>query len=379
MPSATTIISISSMFLSLCVIITLVVLAAMGKFKDLGSSDVNPEHLDSSQVYEMRGLTLNNGESTPGKITLYNTDDGRLMIADKMGASGLVEEYLLNWNYVRDQSPWFSGNTGNLGDGVVTAVMHGGVLATGDSFYVAFPNSKNLGMTKTQFFDIGAFTVAGVMPYTMTGNIPAVDTEATAAGLNFSMDSVTAADTGLEMILGSGSGATASNYEKFISGTDSGYVDITLFSADWAKFKLAVVGFREQEAFDAGFSVAASDATGDPVYENFSCFGIMKDTIGYGSDIGNTGAITYTDTTDDGVNGENLRIRLNLSSAGLVSAQYVSGSPINAGTLITPTNTPATAYTFTPGLNLIPFLSVLSSAAGGVILVKDIKVVRYNK
>ena len=101
--------------------------------------------------------------------------------------------------------------------------------------------------------------------------MPATDTASTAAGLNMQMDQDTAADLGWELNFGSPMGGNTA----FTVGTHAGYIDLSVFVADWTEYDVISVGFRKVQPVETGHAPIIGAGTGDPVYTDFVTFGIQ--------------------------------------------------------------------------------------------------------
>ena len=208
-----------------------------------------------------------------------------------------------------------------------------GVLGDGDKFGMMFfgPNGE---VYPAACVAVGAFSAGGTAPM-LDGTVPATDTATTHAGLNLAMDGETTDNVGL-------------------------------------------VGFRKVEEFATGFNAAiAAASAGDLVYTDVVAFGAQGDTnIEIQTDLNNSGTSTSTDCGSSvPVDTQNLRLKVNLSSAGVVTYELVVNAVAGAGTLAAPAST--AAFTFDDGDVIVPYLAVFKNAtATDEIFLKDITVTR---
>jgi len=280
-------------------------------------------------------------------------------------AAGMTPTTIFRWNYITCGYPMVS-NLGNSADGV---------MATEDKFGMIFPGPENQ-WYPASCLSIGAYTAAGKTPQ-VDGTVPATDTAGTVAGLDLQMDCETAgADVGLEMVLGGGPlGGTANG---FTIGTHSGYIDATFHTADWTDFDCVAIGFRKVEDFNDGHvPILKGAAAADGVYTDFAAFGALGDTnLEIMTDLNNSGTSTSTDCgASVPVDNQNLRLRVTLSSAGVVTYGFVKNAVAGAGTLAAPATT--AAFTFDDGDVVVPYLATLSdTSAADVLSLKDVTVSR---
>ena len=280
-------------------------------------------------------------------------------------ALGMTPEIIFKWNYITCGYPMVS-NLGNSADGV---------MATEDKFGMVFPGPENQ-WYPASCLAIGAYTAAGKTPQ-VDGTVPATDTGGTAAGLDLQMDCETAgADVGLEIVLGGGPlGGTANG---FTVGTHSGYIDATFHTADWTDFDCVAIGFRKVEDFNDGHvPVLKGAAAGNGIYTDFAALGALGDTnIETMTDLNGSGTSVSTDCgASVPVDADNLRLRVSLSSAGVVTYAFVVNAEAGAGTLAEPAT--VVAFTFDDGDVLVPYIATLSdTAAADVLSLKDVEVKR---
>jgi hypothetical protein len=224
----------------------------------------------------------------------------------------------------------------------------------------------------TNLTRIGAVTAALETPL-VEGTVPATDTGTTAAGLNMQMDQDTAADLGWELNFGSPMGGGTA----FTIGTHSGYIDLTVFAAEWTSYDAVSIGFRKAEAVNDGHAPIIAAGTGDPVYTDFATFGLQEsDKIQFASDLNNGGTGTYTDSGDTPTNSQNQRFRVTLSSAGVVSYTMEQNGVANGGTMAAPSSVPS-AFTFDDGDVVIPYVFIHGKDhADTALLIKHLEVFR---
>mgnify|MGYP003132759454 CR=1 FL=1 len=273
---------------------------------------------------------------------------------------------VFKWNYIDSGYPIVT-SLGNSGDGV---------MATEDKFGMIFPGANAGEWYPATAISVGAFTAAGKTPQ-VDGSVPATDTATTQAGLDIQMDCETAgADVGLEMVLG---GSPLGGNHGLTVGTHTGYIDATFNTPDWTDFDCVVIGFRKVEDFNDGHvPILKASSASDGIYTDFAAFGNMGDTnLETATDLNDNGTYTLTDLGSDvPVDGQNLRLRINLASDGAVTYGFVVNAVAGAGTLAEPSG--AVAYSFDSGDQLIPYIGTLSdTSAADVLWLKDITVKKY--
>ena len=273
-------------------------------------------------------------------------------------------KYLLKWNYTTCAAPVVT-NFG-LGDGA-------GAKATGFTLGVLFPGEDGE-LYPSTMTGTGAFTTTGMEPQ-IEGTVIATDAGDTAVGWNVQLDGETTDNCGMQLSPGSGVSGTPAN--KFVVGTHSGHIDATFWTSDWTDYDCVAIGFRKVEALALGHNaIVAAGAAGDGVYTDFAAFGAMTDTdMRTMTDLNNSGTSVATDVGIVPVDSDNMRVRINLSSAGVVTYQSVVNAEAGAGTLATPSG--AAAFTFDDGDVLIPYIVTLKAGAADVeLLIKDIEIYR---
>mgnify|MGYP003151334338 CR=1 FL=1 len=271
---------------------------------------------------------------------------------------------IFKWNYINCGSPMFS-------HGQLTA-SSGPVVASGHRFGMVFPG-ENGELYPADLAMVGVTTGAIETPQ-MEGTVPAIDTASTAAGLNMQLDQDTAADLGWELI--PGGAPLGSSLNKYVVGVHSGYIDFTVFTAEWTTYDGISIGFRKAENFNAGHAPIVAAGTGDPVYTDFATFGLQEsDKIQIATDLNNGGSGTYTDTGDTPTNSQNVRCRVAIDTDGAVTYTLVQNAVAGAGALAAPSATKA--FTFDSGDTVIPYVWIHGKDhADTAMLLKDIEIVR---
>ena len=272
---------------------------------------------------------------------------------------------VFKWNYISCGMPIVS-SLGNSGDGV---------MATEDKFGIIFPG-PNGEWYPASACSIGAYTAAGKTPQ-LDGDIPATDTSGTQAGLDLQMDCETGgADVGLEVVVGGG--PMGGNHALTV-GTHSGYIDATFQTPDWTDFDCVAIGWRKVEDFDDGHvPILKTAASGDGVYSDYAAFGNMGDTnLETVTQLNTGGSNTLTDLGGSvPVDNQNLRIKIHVSSGGVVTYGFVVNAVAGAGALAQPAS--VAAYTFDDGDVIVPYIATLSNtSAADVLWLKDITVKKY--
>ena len=315
----------------------------------------------------LQQITTNS--STGAETTNTSIDSsGNLSVGGTTALAGaltrLTPQTIFNYNYITCSAPIVT-SLGNSGDGV---------MATEDKFGLLFfgPNNE---MYPATAISIGAYTAAGKTPQ-LDGTVPATDTATTQAGFDIQMDTESAAATGLEMVLAGG--PMGGNNNGFTIGTHSGSIEATFNTPDWTDYDACGIGFRKVEDFNDGHvPILDGAAAGDGIYTDFAAFGVMGDTnIEIMTDLNNSGTSTSTDCgASVPVDGQNLRLKINLSAAGVVTYQLVVNAVAGAGTLAAPATT--AAFTFDDGDVVVPYLfSSSDTAAADVLWLKDVTVSR---
>ena len=188
------------------------------------------------------------------------------------------------------------------------------------------------------------------------------------------MDQDTAADLGWELV--PGGAPLGNNANKFVVGVHSGYIDFTVFTAQWTSYDAISIGFRKAENFNTGHAPIVAAGTGDPLYTDFATFGLQEsDKIQIATDLNNGGSGTYTDTGQTPTDSDNLQLRVLLAADGSVTYKHISNQEAGGGALAAPSTT--AAFSFDSGDVLIPYIWVHGSDhADSQLLIKEIKVVR---
>jgi len=93
------------------------------------------------------------------------------------------------------------------------------------------------------------------------------------------------------------------------------------------------------------------------------------------TDLNNSGTSTVTDVGVVPVDGQNMRLKITVSSAGVVTYSHVNNTVAGAGTLAEPGS--VAAYTFDDGDVIVPYIFTSSdTAAADVLWLKDCTVTR---
>ena len=268
---------------------------------------------------------------------------------------------IFKWNYINCGSPMFSH-----------AQNADTASADGHRTGLIFPGA-NGELYPVEMCRIGAVTAAVETPI-IEGTVPAIDTASTAAGLNMQMDQDTAADLGWELV--PGGAPLGNNANKFVVGVHSGYIDFTVFTAQWTSYDAISIGFRKAENFNTGHAPIVAAGTGDPLYTDFATFGLQEsDKIQIATDLNNGGSGTYTDTGDTPTDSQNVRCRVSMDSDGAVTYKLVQNAVAGAGALAAPSAT--ASFTFDSGDTVIPYIFCHGvNHDDTALLVKDIEVVR---
>lgn len=168
----------------------------------------------------------------------------------------------------------------------------------------------------------------------------------TADGLDMgSMDQT--ADDGLEL----NHGVLSSQIPSFTVGTDAAFFLRARFSiADVSGTDDCAIGFRKVEANQANIDD----------YADMAVLNVISGDIKIETIVGSA-ATTTTDTTDNWADTETHELRVLVSDAGVVTYQIDGAAP-----------TTTAAYTFTDGLNVMPFFYFLQDTdiAGAVPLME---------
>ena len=269
---------------------------------------------------------------------------------------------IIDWDYITCPTPNVSTLSGKGGAD--------GVMADGELFNMIFPGANHGQDVHTQCCILGAHTVAA-SGFTVEGNVPAVDTNSTAAGLNLQGDSATGDNTGLEMILG---GTQFGGNAACTIGTHALTFDATFHSVDYTDQDCVAIGFRKVEEFETAHAATVAAATGDGLYTDYVTFGIQSaDDVQIASRL-NDGTTAYVDSTDASAAAGNHRFRIEVTKAGVVTFSHIGAQVMDAGTLAAPTATQA--FTFDTGDVVVPYISILSVNQNSAVLLKSIEVTR---
>ena len=271
---------------------------------------------------------------------------------------------IFKWNYINCGSPIWSHAQSSNSSGPVTADGH--------RVAMLFPGDSGE-LYHAEMCRIGASTGPVETPV-IEGTVPAIDTASTAAGLNLQLDQDVAADLGWEIT--PGGAPLGNNSNKYVVGIHSGYIDFTVFTAQWTTYDAISIGFRKAENYNTGHAPIVAAGTGDPLYEDFVTFGLQEsDKIQIATDIDNGGSGTYTDTGDTPTDSQNVRCRVSMDTDGAVTYTLVQNAVAGAGALAAPSATKA--FTFNSGETVVPYVFIHGSDhADTAMLLKDIEVVR---
>ena len=309
------------------------------------------------EITDARGLVQQTGTGVTASSSVALTStlsiDGEL--------SKRTPRYLFRWNYIDCGQPALSH-----------AQATDSATATGHNSPMMWPGT-NGEIYHTNFTRIGGMTNAFQTPV-IEGTVPAVDTASTAAGLNVQLDKEAAADTGFELNFGSPLGGGTA----FTVGTHSGYIDISVFCAQYTGYDAISIGFRKVEPVAVGHAPIIAAGTGDPVYTDFVTFGLQEsDLIQIATRINDTGSTSiYKNTTMTPTDSENQRFRVNMSATGVVTYTIEQNGIANAGTMATPAGSP-NAFTFDPGDVVIPYMFTHTKDTNdNPLLIKHIEVYR---
>jgi hypothetical protein len=235
-----------------------------------------------------------------------------------------------------------------------------GVLADDAKIAATFfgPNGEVYGASGVS---VGAFTAAGKSPQ-IDGTVVTPDTAGTAAGLDVQLDRETANNVGWQLIPSAGPVGGAS---ALTVGTHSGYIDVTFHTADWSDFDCVTIGYRKVEEFATELNgIQAAGSTGDVVYTDVVGFGAMTDTdLRIQTDLNNSGTSILTNCgVSVPVDNQNMRLRVSVSQAGVVTYAFVVNAAAGEGTLAEPAT--VTAYTFDDGDVIVPYIAHLGAGTG---------------
>ena len=271
---------------------------------------------------------------------------------------------IFKWNYINCGSPIWSHAQSSNSSGPVTADGH--------RVAMLFPGDSGE-LYHAEMCRIGASTGPVETPV-IEGTVPAIDTASTAAGLNLQLDQDVAADLGWEIT--PGGAPLGNNSNKYVVGVHSGYIDFTVFTAQWTTYDAISIGFRKAENFNTGHAPIVAAGTGDPLYTDFATFGLQEsDKIQIATDLNNGGSGTYTDTGDTPTDSQNVRCRVSMDTDGAVTYKLVQNAVAGAGALAAPSAT--ASFTFDSGDTVIPYVFIHGvDHADTAMLLKDIEVVR---
>ena len=188
---------------------------------------------------------------------------------------------------------------------------------------------------------------------TQTALKPVWTSTAIGGGLNIGMDQTDG--DGVEF----STGVSARAPFVLVSGTSGGYFEVDLTVQTVAGLEDMAVGWRKASAF------AALDGYTDVACLNMQAGDVKIETIL------NDAATTTTDTTLNMTDGQQIRMRIDVSTAGVVTYSVgVDTTSINGPAASPPATT--AAFTFDSGDYLLPFIYMKhnSTVGGDVILQK---------
>lgn len=146
-----------------------------------------------------------------------------------------------------------------------------------------------------------------------------------------------------------GQGITARSVSAFTAGTDAFYLDVVIEVTDISGTDDLAVGFRLAEAYQANVDG----------YNTWAALNVISGDITIETEL-NGGGTTSTDTTNDVTDTQSVRLRVIVSSGGVVTYQVGTGAGGATPTLAAPTVT--AAFTFSDADVLVPFIYLLHTA-----------------
>lgn len=157
-------------------------------------------------------------------------------------------------------------------------------------------------------------------------------------GLNLASQDATSGD-GIELTLGQ----DVNNPASYIVGQSNAIsFEMEFKVQDVSGCNPLIIGLRKVQAFDATLSN----------YTDFVAIGIVGTAGDFQIETQKTtGGVITTDTTQNAVDGAIFRLKINVSSTGVVTYQINSQAP-----------TVVAAYTFTNGLQIMPFIRFVQAA-----------------
>lgn len=357
-----------------------------------------------------------------------NLTSSLVVSSDPPMATGTIEDPIVDWTYLNSMQPYlvpthFGGTNGNGGT-AFSKQGHSTPAGELDNGYEAdrvlllmlsnlrktFPLELYNGVTWSNWADVSTLQV--VVPTTIE------DDASVEAGLQLKGDS-NAGTTTSAFTLELTAGITTISPCLLKAGTDAGFIEATFFAKSWGLYDLVVIGFRQSpsDSLQSGTPTGGArtpnkdhnkynavnfanntggnggaNPTGDPIYSEFACFGVVGDgslaptgggnimsvanwkaAISYSATAKTTGTDASTATwCNSGVKAENGRsivLRMELKSDGYVTYKYQVGElTISNGppkvtekptfTTLTPDGSTVNAvqYKFPTGKLIVPFI-----------------------
>jgi hypothetical protein len=282
---------------------------------------------------------------------------------------------IVDWYYLKSLQPVLMIDTLDL----ATDAQGAALIAASSRHSLMLCNNSRTNIV--QFNNVLASTAAALAALTTITLGSNTETATAVNGINLRLASTD--NNGIQIDCG----IDAASPAAITVGTDKGgYIEATFFTSDWTKHDAVVIGFRKIEVdgnnvptFQTTFGGIVAGASGDPVYTDVAVFGMMGavNKLQTMTDLNNTGISVVTDTTNLAVNGQNLKLRVSVSSTGAVTYTYkVNGLATDTSTLAAPSAT--AAFTFdTPDI-IIPFITVQNRTTdANAIYLKQLSIVKY--
>jgi len=284
---------------------------------------------------------------------------------------------IVDWYYLKSLQPILMIDTTDLAtDAQATAL-----IAANSRHSLMLCNNSRTNIV--QFNNVLASTAASLAALTTITLGSNTETATAVNGINLQMDATNTNNTGIQIDCG----IDAASPAAITVGTDTGgYIEATFFTANWTKHDAVVIGFRKIEVdgsnvptFQTTFGgIAATGLTGNLVYTDVAVFGMtgLVDKLQTMTDLNDSGASVVTDTTNVAVDGQNLKLRVSVSSTGAVTYKYsVNNVATDTTNLAAPSTT--AAFTFdTPDI-IIPFITVQNTNNNDAIYLKQLSIVKY--
>ena len=285
---------------------------------------------------------------------------------------------IVDWYYLKSLQPILMIDTTDL----ATDAQGAALIAASSRHSLMLCNNSRTNIV--QFNNVLASTAAALAALTTITLGSNTETATAVNGINLQMDATNTDNTGIQIDCG----IDAASPAAITVGTDKGgYIEATFFTSNWTKHDAVVIGFRKIEVdgsnvptFQTTFGgIAATAATGNLVYTDVAVFGMTGDSdnkLQTMTDLNDSGSSVVTDTTNVAVNGQNLKLRVSVSSTGAVTYTYkVNGLATDTSTLAAPSAT--AAFTFdTPDI-IIPFITVQNNNHNTPLYLKQLSIVKY--